>query len=96
MGDSFRIDLARMRTVSRQLGECGERMGSVAERLESLGRGGQTGSSRLDSAVREFEEEWHDGIGRMARLATGLREGLDATLKAYGETEQAVAGGLAT
>ncbi|MFF7457495.1 WXG100 family type VII secretion target [Kitasatospora sp. NPDC008115] len=94
MPDDFRIDLARMRTVSSRLGECGNRMSSVAKRLENLGKGRQMGTARLDSACKQFEDEWHGGIGRMAKLASGLRDGLDVTLKNYRDHEQGVAKGF--
>ncbi|GAA1396618.1 hypothetical protein GCM10009639_32990 [Kitasatospora putterlickiae] len=94
MSDDFRIDLARMQTVATQLGECGTRMSAVAKRLENLGKGRQTGTARLDSACKQFEDEWHGGIGRMAKLASGLREGLDLTLRSYGGHEQGVAKGF--
>ncbi|WP_371479254.1 WXG100 family type VII secretion target [Kitasatospora sp. NBC_00315] len=94
MADSFRIDLTRMQAVSRQLGECGERMRSVTRRLEHLGDSKQTGTAALDGAVEHFEDEWHGGIGRMAELAEDLHRGLDGTLKAYTETESGTARGF--
>ncbi|MGA5821386.1 hypothetical protein ACPC54_26375 [Kitasatospora sp. NPDC094028] len=94
MAEDFKIDLARMRSVSRQLGECGERMGSAAKRLRNLGRGEQLGTERLDSACKGFEDHWHGGIGRMSKLAHGLHEGLDASLETYGGNEQGTTQGF--
>ncbi|WP_369183043.1 hypothetical protein [Streptomyces sp. Y1] len=94
MAEHFTIDLDRMRSVSRQLGECGERMGSAAKRLKDLGKGKQLGTERLDSACKGFEHHWHVGIGRTSKLAHGLREGVDAALDTYEKNEQGVTQGF--
>ncbi|MFJ6622851.1 hypothetical protein ACIQOW_35370 [Kitasatospora sp. NPDC091335] len=94
MAEEFKIDMSRMKTVSKQLDECGNRMGAVAKSLENLGKGRQLGTERLDAACKGFEDHWHGGIGRMAKLAHGLREGLDASLDNYGENEKGTAKGL--
>ncbi|MGW3233643.1 hypothetical protein [Kitasatospora sp. NPDC001095] len=94
LAEEFKIDMGRMRTVAKQLDECGTRMGAVAKSLENLGKGKQLGTERLDSACKGFEDHWQGGISRMAKLAHGLREGLDASLKNYGDNEQGTAKGL--
>ncbi|MFC8449966.1 WXG100 family type VII secretion target [Kitasatospora sp. NPDC057223] len=94
MADGFRIDIDRMSAVSRQLGECGERMRSVTKRLEHMGDSKQMGTKSLDNACEDFEDEWHDGIGRMAKMAESLHKGLDTTLKSYADNESGTAKGF--
>ncbi|MFB7126994.1 hypothetical protein [Kitasatospora sp. NPDC056273] len=91
MTDQFKIDMDRMRTVSKQLDECAKRMKTVAKSLENAGIARQAGNAWLDSACLGFERHWHGAMGRMGKLAHNLHEGLDESLKAYTDNEQGVA-----
>lgn len=90
VSDGFKIDVPRVEKMIRQLDECTERMEDARTRLKRVGPTA-LGTEDLDDACDTFQSEWEDGITRIHKSASKIRDGLQTTLDAYkaGEEENA-------
>ncbi|WP_353945075.1 type VII secretion target [Streptomyces sp. HUAS MG91] len=89
----FQIDTDRMRTLINRLDQVDDRMRGAQQRLNKVGPTG-LGTDGLDNACDDFQDDWGDGIKRIADAAKTLHEGLQKTLDAYEATEQDIRSGL--
>ena len=83
----FQIDVDRMKTLINRLDQVGDRMRGAQERLNKVGPKG-LGTDGLDNACDDFQDDWGDGIKRIADGAKQLHEGLQKTLESYQTTDQ--------
>lgn len=83
----FTIDPGRMKTLLDRLDQVEDRMRGAQERLKKVGPKG-LGTDGLDDACDDFQDDWGDGIKRIAEASQQLHEGLKKTLESYQSTEQ--------
>ncbi len=83
----FTIDPDRMKTLINRLDQVDDRMRGAQERLNKVGPKG-LGTDGLDNACDDFQDDWGDGIKRIAEASEQLHEGLKKTLESYQTTEQ--------
>jgi hypothetical protein len=83
----FQIDVDRMKTLINRLDQVDDRMRGAQERLNKVGPKG-LGTDGLDSACDDFQDDWGDGIKRIADGAKQLHEGLQKTVESYQATDQ--------
>lgn len=87
LSDGFHIDVPRVEKMIRQLDECTERMQEARGRLKRVGPTA-LGTDALDDACDTFQSEWEDGITRIQKNASEIRDGLRTTLDAYKAGEE--------
>lgn len=83
----FQIDVGRMKTLINRLDEVDDRMRGAQQRLNKVGPKG-LGTDGLDNACDDFQDDWGDGIKRIADASKELHEGLKKTLESYESTER--------
>lgn len=89
----FQIDVERMQTLINRLDQVDDRMRGAQQRLNKVGPKG-LGTDGLDNACDGFQNDWGDGIKRIADGAKQLHEGLKKTLESYQSVEQALQQGF--
>ncbi|MFJ9178760.1 WXG100 family type VII secretion target [Streptomyces sp. NPDC102360] len=89
----FQIDTDRMKTLIGRLDQVDDRMRDAQQRLNKVGPKG-LGTDGLDEACDDFQDDWGDGIKRIADAAKTLHEGLQKTLDAYLTTDQDIQKGF--
>ncbi|MCX4829784.1 hypothetical protein OG785_09985 [Streptomyces sp. NBC_00006] len=89
----FQIDTDRMKTLIGRLDQVDDRMRDAQQRLNKVGPKG-LGTDGLDDACDDFQDDWGDGIKRIADSAKTLHEGLQKTLDAYLTTDQDIQKGF--
>ncbi|MCB5907604.1 WXG100 family type VII secretion target [Streptomyces pinistramenti] len=90
MSTDFKIDVGRIQEMLNKLAHADERMRDAQRRLNKVGPKA-LGTDGLDDACDEFQDQWGDGIKRIADAAKDIHEKLGTTLDAYkaGEEENA-------
>ncbi|MGY5134055.1 WXG100 family type VII secretion target [Streptomyces nigrescens] len=90
MATDFKIDVERIQALLKKLGNADDRMRDAQQRLNKVGPK-TLGTDGLDDACDEFQDQWGDGIKRIAGAAKEIHEKLKLTLDAYkaGEEENA-------
>jgi hypothetical protein len=82
----IRLDTGGMQGLINQLGQVEERMRDACSRLNKVGPKG-LGTDGLDNACDDFQDDWGDGITRIADASKTLHEGLKKTLELYETNE---------
>ncbi|MBP0450684.1 hypothetical protein J5Y04_14185 [Kitasatospora sp. RG8] len=93
MADNFRVDASELGQVSKELREA---TGSMAGAMHALDKASPqvAGHLALDGACGHFGGEWKYGLKQLNETLHAIGEGLDATAKAYRETDEAIKGAL--
>jgi hypothetical protein len=86
----FKIDVDRIQEMLTKLSDADDHMRDAQNRLNKVGPK-TLGTDGLDEACDEFQDQWGDGIKRIAKATKGIHEKLKLTLDAYraGEEENA-------
>ncbi|MFH8346245.1 WXG100 family type VII secretion target [Streptomyces sp. NPDC018045] len=87
MANDFRIDVERVQKMLTKLSDADDRMRDAQKRLNKVGPKA-LGTEGLDDACDEFQDQWGDGIKRIADAAKDIHERLKATLDAYQAGEE--------
>jgi signal transduction histidine kinase len=82
----YKIDTDRLETMQRRLDECDDRMRAAINRLKKVGPQG-LGTESLDEACAEFQEQWDNGIGQIAKASEKASRGLKAAIDSYRANE---------
>lgn len=83
----FQIDTDGMKTLINRLDQVDDRMRGAQQRLNKVGPKG-LGTDGLDNACDGFQNDWGDGIKRIADASKTLHEGLKTTLEMYQAVEK--------
>jgi hypothetical protein len=83
----FKIDVDRMKSLIDRLDQVDDRMRGAQRRLNKVGPKG-LGTDGLDNACNDFQDDWGDGIKRIADASKQLHEGLKKTVESYEMTDQ--------
>jgi uncharacterized protein YukE len=89
----IRIDVDGMKALINQLDQADDRMRDACARLNKVGPTG-LGTDGLDEACDDFQDDWGDGITRIADASKALHEGLKKTLELYEANEQETSKGF--
>jgi hypothetical protein len=89
----IRIDVGGMKGLINQLDQVEERMRDACARLNKVGPNG-LGTDSLDDACDDFQDDWGDGITRIADASKNLHEGLKKTLELYEANEEETSKGF--
>ncbi|MFD8693315.1 WXG100 family type VII secretion target [Kitasatospora purpeofusca] len=93
MADKFRVDAGELGQVSQELREA---TGSMAGAMHALDRASPqvAGHFALDGACAHFGGEWKFGLKQLNETLHAIGAGLDATAKAYRDTDAVIQGTL--
>jgi uncharacterized protein YukE len=89
----IRINVDGMKALINQLDQADDRMRDACARLNKVGPAG-LGTDGLDNACDDFQDDWGDGITRIADASNNLYEGLKKTLEAYEANEEQTSKGF--
>lgn len=87
MPSDFKIDVERVQGMLNKLSSADDRMRDAQKRLNQVGPKA-LGTEGLDDACDEFQDQWGDGIKRIADAAKDIHDRLKATLDAYKAGEE--------
>ncbi|MGG2458477.1 hypothetical protein ACO0M4_01355 [Streptomyces sp. RGM 3693] len=85
----FTVDVAELGSLATRLERCTESMKYASGDLRSATTG-DLGNDQIDKAGAEFKSSWEYGIDQITRLTDAIKQGLEATARAYNETDSAV------
>ncbi|MEU8570157.1 hypothetical protein AB0C51_17705 [Streptomyces pathocidini] len=83
----IKIDVDRMKVLLNKLDQADDRMRGACEKLQKVGPTG-LGTDGLDNACDDFQDDWGDGIKRIADASGKIHEGLKKTLESYESNEE--------
>ncbi|KUL36424.1 hypothetical protein ADL22_24320 [Streptomyces sp. NRRL F-4489] len=87
--EQFTVDVEELGSLATRLRRCTESMEYAGGDLRSA-TVGDLGHSRIDEAGAEFKSSWEYGIRQIRDLTDAIKQGLEATARAYNETDGAV------
>ncbi|NLU76542.1 hypothetical protein HCC61_28625 [Streptomyces sp. HNM0575] len=93
MGDHFKTDLGVLDQFVKTLNSSVKDLDDARTALSHV-RGDQIGTSRLDKACDDFQEEWKYGAEQMSEMIGGIKEGVESNKKSYKEMETNLAKAL--
>ncbi|MGA5701422.1 WXG100 family type VII secretion target [Peterkaempfera bronchialis] len=89
MADGFRVEADELAQVSKELREATGSMGGAMHALDSTSPQ-VTGHRMLDMACAGFADNWKYGLKQLNETLHAINEGLDVTVKAYRESDEAI------
>ena len=87
--DGFKADVEELGLLARKLDRSAESMRRASQSLRSASSR-DLGNSSIDESGADFKDSWEYGIGQIAKVSDALRHGLQATARAYSETDEAI------
>ncbi|TCO52813.1 hypothetical protein [Actinocrispum wychmicini] len=90
MAEGYRLDLSGLGRLVDQLAHAEDRMNSANDSLRNAGVH-DLGSRDIDHAGAAFQDRWEYGTGKLAKAASKMVDGLDATKKQYNDAETNIA-----
>ncbi|MFJ6216494.1 WXG100 family type VII secretion target [Streptomyces sp. NPDC092296] len=88
---TFRVEADELGQVSRELGEATGSMGGAMQALHKADPK-VTGHLALDSACAGFSDHWKYGLKQLNEALRAIGDGLDATVRSYRQTDDAIRG----
>ncbi|MFF4601739.1 hypothetical protein ACFY12_03130 [Streptomyces sp. NPDC001339] len=85
----FKADVEELNSLSTRLERCTESMKHASGDLRSA-TFSELGSSDIDRAGAKFKNSWEYGISQISEVTESVQQGLQATARAYHETDSAV------
>ncbi|MEV7175691.1 WXG100 family type VII secretion target [Kitasatospora sp. NPDC093679] len=89
MATGFRVEADELGQVAKELGEATGRMGGAMHALERTVPQ-VTGEQSLDMACAMFADDWKFGLKQLNETLQAIGQGLEATARAYRQTDQAI------
>jgi len=89
VANGFRVEANDLGQVSQELREA---TGSMAGAIHALGKASPqaAGQFELENACAGFADDWSYGLKQLNETLHAISEGLDATAKAYRDTDAAI------
>lgn len=85
----FKADVGELALLVQKIALCSESMLRASQNLRSASVR-DLGNSAIDERSADFKESWDYGISQVARMTDALHGGLQATARAYSETDSAI------